>query len=202
MSFKDLTPEQLDAIQEMGNIGAGNAVTAMAQFFNMPTSMEVPVVSIKDFTEVGNMVGDLTQKIVSLKFSILGEINGYIIFLINAQHGKQMVKILLPDTDKDAPFTEMEVSCLMEIGNILSSSFVIALSNLTGKFLAISIPKYSHDMMGAVLDQTVAVIAQESDEILVFEANFLIENERIRTHLFLMIPPDEVQALLSSVGMA
>jgi len=42
----DLTPVQLDALREIGNIGAGNSATALSQVLNKKIDMNVPRVSL------------------------------------------------------------------------------------------------------------------------------------------------------------
>ena len=40
-----LTAMQLDALREIGNVGAGNAATALSQILNRKIGMTVPTVS-------------------------------------------------------------------------------------------------------------------------------------------------------------
>lgn len=201
MDFADLTKEQLDTIRELGNIGSGNAATAMGQFLNTRIDMEIPAISVREFDEVTALMGDPDEKVAILQFSILGDIKGNILFAVNFQESKEMVKILLPDTDVSAPYSEMERSCLMEMGNILASAFVIALSNLTKKFMSISIPRFNQDMFGAVLSQVIAEVALEADDMLVFETHLINSGQRVKMHLLLMVPPSDIHKLLGSVGM-
>lgn len=55
--LKDLSGNQLDALREIGNIGAGNSATALSQLINRRINMNVPNVSIVPLEEVPELVG-------------------------------------------------------------------------------------------------------------------------------------------------
>jgi len=59
MMIKNLTPMQLDAIREVGNIGAGHAATVLSQLLKQRVSMTVPQVNILPLNEACNVVGGL-----------------------------------------------------------------------------------------------------------------------------------------------
>ena len=49
MSFERVTTEYYDVLKELGNIGAGNATTALAQMLQTKVDMKVPQVRLLDF---------------------------------------------------------------------------------------------------------------------------------------------------------
>ena len=64
----NLTPFQLDAIREVGNIGAGHAATVLSQLLNKRVAMSVPKVNILPLAEACDVVGGPEQPMVGVKF--------------------------------------------------------------------------------------------------------------------------------------
>lgn len=58
MSFiEKINPLQLDILKEIGNVGAGNAATALSAILNRKIKMNVPNVRIVSFDEMMEMAG-------------------------------------------------------------------------------------------------------------------------------------------------
>jgi chemotaxis protein CheC len=64
--FSELSGMQLDILREIGNIGSGNAATALAQLLNAKIDMNVPQVNILPFAEVPDLVGGADLHVVGL----------------------------------------------------------------------------------------------------------------------------------------
>ncbi|NLX01434.1 MAG: CheY-P-specific phosphatase CheC, partial [Syntrophomonadaceae bacterium] len=62
--FTKLSGLQLDALKEIGNIGAGNAATALAQMVQAKIDMTVPQVSILPFADVPDLLGGADAHVV------------------------------------------------------------------------------------------------------------------------------------------
>ena len=46
-----------DVLKELGNIGAGNAMTALSEMLGSRVDMDVPQVQLLDFKDVGEFLG-------------------------------------------------------------------------------------------------------------------------------------------------
>lgn len=117
--FRQLTDFQLDALREIGNIGAGNAATALAQMVNRKIDMKVPRISILPFAEVADTVGGAEALVAGINLQILGDIRGNMLFLLPAPSASLLVDMLFSRQEGQASgLDEMDRSALMEIGNI------------------------------------------------------------------------------------
>lgn len=199
----NITRTQLDALREVGNIGSGNAASALAQFLNRKIDMSVPNASIMDLNEIPNIVGGPDQLNMGIFLKIMGEISGRFLLMITEKTSIKMLKTLIPGCDVKtmSNIGEMECSCMREIGNILAGAFLNALSVLTQTPMLNSLPTMKFDYAGAVIDSVVADMVAVSDKVLMIETSFIEEEEDMRLHIFILPAPDSLQKLLQKIGV-
>ena len=128
----DLNNIQLDVLREIGNIGAGNAVTALAKLLNRKVEMDVPRVKILEFHEVSETLGGAELPVVGILLKMTGDLTGNIMFILKKNAAAMLVNMLMNrPLDTEPVFNDMDISALKEIGNILTGSYLSALSGLT-----------------------------------------------------------------------
>src|SRR5690606_38730045 len=152
MKYQQFSTIQLDALKEIGNIGAGNAATTMSRLIRNKVDMEVPSLEIVAFDGVMEMVGGPEQLIVGILFQIHGKAHGMVYLLFTLEEEEALVRQMTNNneisfTDQD----ELAVSALQEAGNILAGSYLTALSDFTNINMQPSVPHLSVDMAGAIL---------------------------------------------------
>ncbi len=191
----------LDVLKEIGNIGAGNAATALSKMINKRIDMNVPKVNVLDLKEVPELIGGPETLVSAVYFKIEGDIEGSIMFLLDIESSKTLVNLIMNgyETKELDEFTK---SALQEIGNILSGSYISSLSALTNLNIKISIPALSIDMAGAVLSVPAIQFSRLSDKILIIETEFIEGNDNVRGFFFLVPDYDSYDILLNSLGVA
>lgn len=191
----------LDVLKEIGNIGAGNAATALAKMINKKVDMQVPKVNVLDFPEVPELLGGAEKRVCGIFFKLEGDIEGSIMFLLNIEDALSLVNLLMPREENT--FDEFTVSALQEIGNILSGSYISSLSGLTNLNIKISVPSIAIDMAGAILSVPAIEFGQVSDTILIIENEFieLEEDESVKGYFFLIPDLDSYETLFGSLGI-
>lgn len=200
----NLTKTQLDALREVGNIGSGNAASALAQFLNRKIDMAVPSASIMDFKNIPEIIGGPGTSVMGIFLKVMGEISGRFLLLIPEKTAVRLLKTLIPGCEIDNPLqmTELESSCMREVGNILAGAFLNALSVLTQTPMLNSLPSMTFDMAGAMIDGVVADMTAVSDKVLMIETSFVDFEEDLRIHIFLLPEPDSLQLLLKKIGVS
>lgn len=198
-----LTKAQLDALRELGNIGSGNAATALAQFLNRKIDMDVPMAKILPLDQVSGLVGGPEQQVMGIFLKVMGQLSGRFILLIPTTTAVKLLQALMPGFEIAAPgkFGDMETSCMREIGNILAGSFLNALSVLTRVPMLNSLPSMAIDMAGALLDTVISDMAAVSDHVLMIETSFVESQENLRIHIFLLPDPASLDRLLEILGV-
>lgn len=206
INLESLNDMQYDVLREIGNIGAGNATTALSKMLSMKVDMSVPKVALLPFAEIASVVGSEEDTVVGILLGIEGDISGMMMFLFDMRSAHHLVNSLMmkpldENVDKDVDsFSEMDMSALNEIGNIVSGSYLNALSGLTGMKMISTVPSLTVDMVGALLSVPAAEFGKYGDKLLMIQSQFG-ENDFV-TGYFLLIPElDSYDKILSSLGM-
>jgi chemotaxis protein CheC len=199
----NLTKAQLDALREVGNIGSGNAASALAQFLNRKIDMSVPSASIMNFKQIPQLIGGQEKQVMGIFLKVMGEISGRFLLLIPEETSIRLLKTLIPGCEIDNPMNmgELESSCMREVGNILAGAFLNALSVLTQTPMLNSLPSMTFDMAGSLIDSVVADMTAVSDQVLMIETSFIDCEEDLKIHIFLLPQPDSLNRLLQTLGV-
>ena len=128
IDLNQMNQEYFDVLKEIGNIGAGNATTALATMLNCKVDMKVPQVRLLDFGEIGEMIGGEEQIMAGIFLAVEGDITGSIMFLIETETARHLVSKLMGGMELSEEMDEMQISALKEIGNIITGAYLNSLS--------------------------------------------------------------------------
>lgn len=212
MPMKDMNIEEIggqyyDVLKELGNIGAGNATTALAQMLDARVDMSVPKVSLLEFKDLGEVVGGEDQIMVAIYLRVEGDVEGSIMFMLSKPAAAHLANKLMggmlgitADNAADHEFGEMECSAIMEVGNIITGSYLNALSGLTSMKMYPSVPHIGIDMAGALLSVPAIEFGVYGDHILMIQTKF--SDDIDLDGFFLLIPDMEsYEKILASLGV-
>ena len=205
IDLEKLEDSQFDVLKEIGNIGAGNATTALATMLNIKVDMSVPNVALLPFDNISSFIGSEEQTVVGILLEIQGDIDGMMMFLFDMKSAHHLVNsLMMRDVHQDengmADFSEMEMSALNEIGNIVSGSYLSALSGLTGMKMVSSVRGLSLAMLGALLSVPAIEFGKYGDKLLMIQSEF--GEDDFVTGYFLLIPElESYDKILTSLGM-
>ena len=188
LSMESLTTQYFDVLKEIGNIGAGNATTALATMLQCKVDMKVPQVRMMEFKDVGALLGGEEQELAGAYLSVEGDIPGSILFLVQKEVALHLVSKLMGGMGGDE-FGEMERSAFKEISNIVTGSYLNALSTMTNMCIYPSIPDLAIDMAGAILSVPAIEFGIMGDKILLIQSQ--ISDEIEMDGFFVMIPDME-----------
>ena len=198
-TLDNLNDLQFDVLKEIGNIGAGNATTALAKMMNMKIDMNVPRVDLVPFTNLPDIFGSPEEVLAGILVQLDGDIKGMMMFLVKEKSAHNLVNSLMGGMIQSSGdgFSDMELSALGEIGNIIIGAYLSAMSNLTSLKISSSVPYISIDMAGALLGISAKI---RGDKVLLIETQFG-ELDFVNGY-FLMVPElESYDAILSSLGM-
>ncbi|MDD6201792.1 MAG: chemotaxis protein CheC [Lachnospiraceae bacterium] len=199
LTLENMSTTYYDVLKELGNIGAGNAVTALASMLQCRVDMKVPQVKVLDFKDVGTLLGGEEQEMAGVYLAVEGDITGSILFLVKKEVAMHLVKKLMGSMASDE-FGEMERSALKEISNIITGSYLNALASLTNLKIYPSVPDLTVDMAGAILSVPAIEFGILGDKILLIQSQ--ISDEIEIDGFFIMIPDMEsYEKILHSLGV-
>ena len=200
--YEDLNSVQLDVLKEIGNIGSGNAATALAQLLSRIVDMKVPEVCLLDFKDAMDAMGKPETLVVGILIRLTGDVEGIIMFLLEEPFAKTICTTLMGDH----PFTLTELdacdmSVLNEIGNIMGGSYVNAIANIADMFIDISVPALTVDMLGAIMNVPVVEFSQVGDKVLMITEQFLMDEVEIHSKMLLIPTVSSLETLLGKLGV-
>lgn len=207
MNLVNLSNLQLDLLKEMGNIGAGHAATAMSQLTNKKIDMQVPSVTIVPFDDMMEMMGGPEQLIVATLFRIKGDIHGTVYFILSKDEAELLVDHMLPGQGVslfyDNGLNEISISALQEVGNILTGSYLTALSDFLNINIQPSIPYFSIDMAGAIMTAGLIELSHITDVAIVIDTkmNEDARKEGINGQFFLVPDPQSLEKIFNILGI-
>ncbi|MDP4179461.1 MAG: chemotaxis protein CheC [Bacillota bacterium] len=202
INFNEFNNIQLDVLREIGNIGAGNAISALAKMINRKIDMSVPKVKILEFNKISDMLIEPEEPVVGILLRMTGDLTGSILFMLDKKSARLLVNMLFGFKESASEFfDEMEMSAIKELGNIMTGSYVAALSMLTSLKVLCSIPDVAIDMAGAILSVPAIEFGKMGETVLFIESEFNEGDNKVIGDFFLIPDVGSYEILLKSLGV-
>lgn len=207
-NMDQLNAMHFDVLREIGNIGQGNAASALSQMLGKTIDISVPTVKLLEFNETVEYLGGPENIVLGMLVTLSGDIKGMMLYVLQKSFANSMVSAVFGKelTDLTA-LDEMDVSFITEVGNILAGSYVNAISSLTGLTIDISVPTISVDMAGAILAVPAVEFAQIGNRVLFIDDSFIFgdntsaENCEIKSNMILVPEISSLETLFSRLGI-
>lgn len=198
----------LDILKEIGNIGAAHAATSLSGLLGKKIDMRVPNVEMVSFTDMMELAGSSEKAVVGIYLRIEGDVEGSMFFVLPIEQANRFIRRLIHDEQFDFsnnPVSEIGLSAMQELGNILSGSYLSALSDFTGLKIYPSVPGLSVDMFGAIVSIGLIEISQVSDSVIVINTSIFEDElgdfEEVQGSFFLLPSPDSFITLFRTLGV-
>lgn len=200
MDYRKLTELQLDALKEIGNIGAGNAATALSQMIQKRIDMTVPQIDIMPIDEMVSKIGNGEEKVVAVELRIFGDAPGNMVFLVTMESAFRLIS-MLTGQEVTGELNEFQMSALQEIGNILTGAYINSLVKLTGMMMISSVPAISVDMLYPLITSVYIESEQFEEYTMSIEAKFTEGDRNIKGYFFYVPKPGSLEKLMEAIGL-
>ncbi|AEI44318.1 chemotaxis protein CheC [Paenibacillus mucilaginosus] len=201
-TFRSFADFQMDVLREVGNIGAGHAATALSKLMDKPVDMLVPKVRMVPFEEVADSVGGAEAIVIAIFLRVEGETPGNLFFILTLESAKKLLKSLAGiEVVSDEGYTDMEMSALNEIGNIMAGSYLSSLADFTKLNMQPTVPSLAIDMAGAILGYGLLQFGEMGDQALLIDTKFLDGKEEVEGHFFLIPDPESFPKIFQALGV-
>jgi len=202
MVFSRLTDRQLDALREIGNVGMGHAATALSQLTGKTIHLEVPRVRLTDTYNMAGFLGEAKRPAVGIHLRMLGAAQGYILIVFPQENAFRILENLLPEKlSGDRTLSDLELSALKEVGNILASAYLNALGELLRMTLIPSVPVLEVDSTAKVIDSVLSEFGLVGGVALMLDTEFFSRDERISSQILLFPAPSSLNVILNALGI-
>lgn len=191
-----------DALAEVGNIGTGNAVTALSSMIGGRIDMDLPTIRILPFGEIPTLLGGAETMQVGILLEIEGDLKGMFMFLLSEGFAREMLRSLLGEEPQDVMrLDEMNRSAVCEIGNILCCAYINALAKMMDVRVQVSVPDMCSDMAGALLSVPMIRFATLSEELIFIENRFRMGDVAIVSHVLFLPEFESIERILQALGV-
>lgn len=204
--LSNVNQTSLDFFRELENIGAGHAATALSVLTGRTITISVPRAQLCGYNEITDIMHGPENVVVGLLVGISDDLHGFILLVLNLDDARALASTLLGEpaaqAGEDGEFSEMQISALREVANILIGSYITAISELTGLRINASVPELVVDMAGAVMNLLAAAYGAYGDHVLFLETRFTDHAQSLYGHFFLIPDIESYQTLLTKMGIS
>ncbi len=201
-TLEEVNDRYVDVLREIGNVGAGNATTAIASMLGIRIDMNVPKVELLEAAKLGSAICPEDEIIVGIFLEVQADIEGSMMFLMKMDSARFLVnKLMGRDAEDEKEFDEMDLSALKEIGNIIAASYLNALSTMTNLVIMPSIPYIAVDMAASILSVPAIQFGQFGDNALFIQTEFG-DDVMINGYFILMPEQDSYEKILTALGLS
>ncbi len=203
MRLERLTELQMDALREVGSIGAGHAATALSQLMDMPVGVRNPEIEIMPLGEIPGVFGGPEQLVGAVYLRLLGDIEGGMLFMAPRDSLLSLVDLLhsrRPGTTKS--FGREQEALVTHVASILGASYIAAIARMADLNVLPSTPSFVLDMAGAILEVATTEAGMKAHSAMLIRTAFFHEETKIDVALFFLPDQDSLEVLLGRLGIA
>ena len=202
-NYDQLTSMEIDTLREIGSIGTGNAATALSQMLGKEVRITMPEVRIMGYNEAIEWIGGPEAVTAGVLVKMSGDVGGIMLSVQKLELINFILETMLDQGIQGyEELQELQQSALIEVGNIMISAFVTALSGLAGININLTVPAFAVDMQGAILTVPMAEYGGMSDYLMTIGGNFVCNGQEIPSHLLLSPDLRSLDFLLRKLGVS
>lgn len=205
--YENIGAMHFDVLKEIGNIGAGNATTALSKLLTSKIDMQVPMVEFLEFKNLASIVGGEETLVVGILLTLANDVEGMMMFIMEKSSALNLVNMLMGKKGEENvgieeyEFSEMDLSALQEVGNIIAGSYLAAISTFTGMTITSSVPYLAIDMAGAILSVPAIEFGKVGDKALVIKTVFDDDDLYVDGNFILIPSLEAFHKIFKSLGL-
>ncbi|OLS27154.1 MAG: CheY-P phosphatase CheC [Candidatus Heimdallarchaeota archaeon LC_2] len=183
---------EIEALQEIANVGVGHAATALSQLLHRRVDMSVPTIELVHFTQLGTRIADSLESVVSsiLVDSIEGDKMFNLLLIFDKESSINIINILKSGEPPESLSTldEVSQSIILETGNILLLHTISAINQFAESAYFPKTPQLSIDMIGSILDEIISRqnIELKKESFLLIECNIFTDKESLKGNIIIL----------------
>lgn len=201
-AYDNLNDTQLDVMREIGNIGAGNACTALSGLIGTPIDMSVPRVQLLGIDSTSDYLGGDDKEVLGIRIDVKADLTGMMYHIVNKRFAERLINTFYEkklDTIKS--IDEMDMSVISEMGNITSGAYANSLATLSGYVVDIGTPTPGGYSISEILKVPIETFGEVGDKILVVDEQFIIDSEKLTSNMILVLEKDSLHRLFDKLGV-
>lgn len=201
--LKELDDMQISVLTEIGNIGSGNAATALAGLLNTPVDIEIPNICLLDYTKVPEYLGGPDNTALGMTIEVEGDLNGMMLQIVEKDFASRLINTFYEKelTDFDS-ITDMDISVLREMANITTAAYVNSIAKMTNTFINIAPPKDFIDSIGNILAIPSTEYHDLDHQVLFIDERLCFAHTEVKCAMILILEIDSMKTLFEKLGLS
>lgn len=201
-SYEDMNLQELDVMKEISSIGTSHAATSLSKLLQKEIRISIPEVSILGYEETVERMGQMEELVAATLVQMSNEVNGLMLFVFKKDMMNAVLEKLIGKCyDSFEEIDELAYSALEEVGNIIICSYVNAFFKLVGVDINLSVPSATVNMLGGILTVPIAEYGYETDKLMYFNADFLMEGQKLPGWLLMLPDIRSLNDILEKLGV-
>ena len=208
--FDSLDDDQIDALQEIGNIGSGHAASALAELLNRKIDMSLPRFSLlapNEFDKVQWTEKD-PQEDTSIAVSICktkGDLDSDIIVVLSEGTIKYLLSVIKKnnkDEEEDSSISnlgKLDKSTILEIGSILSLHYLTAINTFLNLKSFPETPYLVIDKAESVLNTLISTLEETVNKVMLVECDIFTSDSLMKPIVIFAPHPNSVEKTINAM---
>ncbi|NLG04043.1 MAG: chemotaxis protein CheC [Clostridia bacterium] len=202
-TYDNLNEVQLDALKEIGNIGAGNACTALSVLLGEPVDMTIPNLQFLDFDKTAEALGGKDHMVLGIKINITDDLNGMMFHIVQKPFAEKIINTYYKrELNSFEELDEMDSSVMNEMGNITSGVYANSIASLTGLQVNITIPEQCCNTVGEILKIPQSMYSKLGERVLLVDEKYVIAGTEISSNMIMILEEESLKTLFEKIGVA
>ena len=202
--INELNEKYLDVLRDVGNIGAGNAATALSEMLGYMVKVSVPSVKVADMKDVAKEIDTGDEEVIAILINLDQDLIGTILTVLYKPFVNELIKTFLGceiKTTDDLRANEMAKSALSEVGNITAANYVNALARLSKMTINILTPDLHIEKLQDMMEKQTKAFKEFGDKVVLIDESFIIKDEEYKSSMILMLELDSLNDLMEKLGV-
>ena len=201
-AYDNLNDLQLDVMREIGNIGAGNACTALSVLLGTTVDMSVPSIHLLSSDSAVEHLGGDSDDVLGICVDVTDDLQGMMINVVTKSFAERIINTFYAKTlENMSTLDEMDSSVLNEMANITSGAYANSLATLTGMLVNIGTPSQVPGTVASILKIPAEKFVSPGEKLVVIDEEFLIGEERVSSNMILALESDSLIKLFNKLGV-
>jgi len=201
--YEDLSDIHIDVLREIGNIGSGNASTALSSMTGKEIVISMPEVKFLEFQEAIEKNGSPEETVAAVLVRLNKDVEGMILLIVERDFAENILHVFFPEKKVYLlTLNEEDVSALTEIGNIMSHSYINAISTLAGLDIGAETPSFTVDMFGSIMSVPVIEFGEIGDKLMCIDKIIEIDGVKMKSNMLLIPTVSSLANLFGKLGVS
>jgi chemotaxis protein CheC len=191
----------LDVMRELSSMAAGNAATSLSVMVGKKVDITLPSISVEALEKLPEVLGGKDKFVAVIHFLVSGQVSGSIFLLLSPSESLSLIRILTgQNVIQSESLDEPALSALKELGNVITGSYTTVLAQELKMRVEYSVPGFSYDMLGAILDATLSRLSSEAELAIITKSEFIVGDDICRAHLIFILTAKAVNNIIRALA--